>query len=277
MTLVAAPAVAQVKLDAAQAAAAFGSRERVADASLSPDGTKVAMISPGPKQSTVVQVLDIKTGAAKPVNYANGDPMTLRSCGWASNTRLVCSLYGVSNREGGWSAYSRLIAMDADGNNPMPLGVMQTAQDYISRSDGYVLDWRDGASDKVLVARNYVPLKSNIITVGSKAQGLAVDLLDTRTGKADHIESADPIVGQYISDGQGKVRIKAQYEAFRYGGQQNGKVSYYYRIAGSNDWKSFSIYSQIDNSGLVPLAVDGSANVAYAVEKTKGPKMKYEG
>lgn len=275
LTALAFPAAAQVKLDAAQAAAAFGARERVADASLSPDGTKVAMVSPGPKQSTVVQVLDMKTGSAKAVNYANGDPMTLRSCGWASNARLVCTLYGVSNREGGWDGYSRLIALDADGANPMPLGVMQATQDYVSRSDGYVLDWRDGATDKVLIARNYVPLKANMVTVGSKAQGLAVDLLDTRTGKVDHVESADPIVGQYLSDGQGKVRIKAQYEAFRYGWQENGKVSYYYRAAGSNDWKPFSIYSQVDETGMVPLAVDGSANVAYVVEKTKGRDAVY--
>lgn len=273
LALATSPAAAQVKPETA--AAAFGARERVIDASLSPDGSKVAMVSPGPKQSTVVQVLDLKTGSAKAINYANGDPMTLTSCGWASNTRLVCSLYGVSNREGGWDGYSRLIALDADGANPLPLGVMQTTQDYISRSDGYVLDWRDGASDKVLVARNYVPMKANMSTVGSKAQGLAVDLLDTRTGKADHLESADPIVGQYISDGQGKVRIKAAYEAFRYGWQQNGKVSFYYRAVGSNDWKPFSIYSQVDETGMVPLAVDGTANVAYVREKVKGRDAIY--
>ncbi len=273
--LTSAGAPAQVRLEPAKAAAAFGERESISDASLSPDGTRVAFISPGPKQATVVQVLDMKSGSVKPVNYANGDPMTLSSCGWASNTRLVCSLYGVSNREGAWSSYSRLIAMDADGNNPTPLGIMQTAQDYISRSDGYVVDWRDGATDKVLIARNYVPLKSNSITVGSKAQGLAVDLLDTRTGKVDHIESADPIVGRYIGDGTGNIRIKAQYEAYRFGWQGNGKVSYYYRTAGSKDWKPFSVYSQVDETGMVPLAVDGTANVAYVIEKTKGRDVLY--
>lgn len=268
-------ASAQTGLDAKAAAAAFGARERVIDASLSPDGTKVALVSPGPGQSTVLQVLDMKTGEAKPVNFANGDPMTLRSCGWASSRRLVCSLYGITNREGGWNGYSRLIAMDADGGNLLPLGIMQTQQDYISRSDGYVLDWRDGATDTVLVARNYVPLKSNGITVGSKAQGLGVDMLDTRSGKADHVESPDRIVGQYIADGKGNVRIKAQLEAYRFGWQDNGKVSYYYRQGGSSGWKPFSVYQQGDDSGMTPLAVDGTANVAYAIEKTNGRDALY--
>jgi dipeptidyl aminopeptidase/acylaminoacyl peptidase len=266
---------AQAALDASQAAIAFGSRERVGDASLSPDGSKVAFVSPGPKQATVVQVLDMKTGSAKAVNYANGDPMTLTSCGWASNNRLVCTLYGVSNVQGGWESYSRLIGIDADGNNPTPLGIMQRGQDYISHSDGYVVDWLDGNSDKVLVARNYVPLKSNAITVGSKAQGLAVDLLDTRTGAATLVESADPLVGQYIADGRGTARIKRRYDALRFGASDNGIMNFYYRPADSRDWKPFSTYSTVAETGLYPLAVDGTANVAYVLEKLDGRDALY--
>ena len=256
-------------------AAAFGARERVSDASLSPDGTKVAFVSPGPAQSTIVQVLDLKTGSAKPVNYANGDPMTLSSCGWASNDRLVCTLYGISDREGGWIAYSRLVALNADGSDVLPLGVMQRTQDYVSRSDGSVIDWRVGTSPRVLLQRNYVPLKSNITTVGSKLQGLGVDLLDTTTGKVDHIESADPVVGNYIADGQGNIRMKVQYESFRFGYTDDGRRTYYYRVAGNRDWKPFGVYNASTDQGMFPLAVDGAANVAYVLEKTAGRDVLY--
>jgi len=95
----ASPATATI--GAREAASLFGARERILDASLSPDGTRIALVVPGPGQSTVVQVLDLKTGSAKPVNFANGNPMTLTGCGWASDTRLVCLLYGVSNQNTG--------------------------------------------------------------------------------------------------------------------------------------------------------------------------------
>lgn len=260
--------------EGARLAAAFGAREHIIDASLSPDGDKVAVVSPGPQQSTVVQVLDLKTGNSKPVNYANGNPMTLHSCGWASNSRLVCTLYGVSNVEGGWDSYSRLIAMNADGTGLTPLGIMQTEQDYVAGSDGYVLDWRDG-DGRVLVARNYVALKANNITVGSKAVGLGVDLVDTQTGKGEHLESPDRIVGSYIADGQGTIRIKLQYDALRMGWQDDGKRNYYYRRTGSRDWQSFSVYDEQHSTGMRPLAVDGSADVAYVAEDRDGHDALY--
>lgn len=269
--LFAASIAAQVPAsDPARLAAAFGARERVLDASLSPDGTKVAFITPGPAQATVVQVLDVASGEAKAVNYVNGDPMTLRSCGWASNNRLVCTLYGVSDREGPLQGYQRMVAMNADGSQPTPLGIVQRRQDYISNSDGYVVDWRDGATDQVLIARNYVPLKSNAITVGSKAQGLAVDLLDTRTGKVNHVESANPIVQSYVADGRGVVRIKAQDEAFRNDYRSAGRLSFYYRLPGDRAWKPFSIYDMAAETGMYPIAVDGAANVAYVLDKVDG-------
>ena len=265
------PAFAQAPAaDPARLAAAFGARERVLDASLSPDGTKVAFITPGRAQATVVQVLDVATSEVKAVNYANGDPMTLRSCGWASDTRLVCTLYGVADREGPLQGYQRMVALNADGSQPTALGIVQRQQDYISNSDGYVVDWRDGATDQVLIARNYVPLKSNAITVGSKAQGLAVDLLDTRTGKVDHVESADPIVQSYVADGRRVVRIKAQDEAFRTDYRSAGRLSFYYRLPGNRDWRPFSVYDMAAETGMYPIAVDGPANVAYALDKVDG-------
>ncbi|WP_198354301.1 alpha/beta hydrolase family protein [Sphingomonas sp. MA1305] len=272
---VVAPVSAQTNVSGEQAARLFGSRERIIDASLSPDGSKVAIVAPGPQQSAVVQIIDVKTGEAKPINYANGAPMTLTGCGWASVTRLVCTLYGVSNVQGGWESYSRLIGMDADGSNLLPLGVTQRVQDYVSYADGHVIDWRDGKTDQVLIARNYVPLKANVITIGSKAQGLGVDLLDTRTGNVSHVESADPIVTRYFADGQGHIRIKAQLDSLRQGYTFDGRVNYYYRVNDSREWKPFSTFSQMEDKGMTPLAVDGAANVAYALDRANGRQVLY--
>jgi dienelactone hydrolase len=274
--LMAAPiAAGQPQDSAAQTAAVFGARERILDASLSPDGSKVALVSPGPGQSTVVQVLDMKNGTANPINVAKGDPFRLTGCGWASNARLVCTLYGVSAKEGERVGYSRLIAMNADGTDVIGLGARERVQDFIHRSDGYVVDWRDGASDEVLIARMYLPAKNQLTSVGSKALGLGVDLLDTRTAKAKHVESAHPRAQRYLADGQGRVRIMGTDEAFRAGYQSRGETTFVYRVPGSDDWKPFGIYASVTDEGMFPVAVDGVANVAYVLEKTDGRDALY--
>lgn len=270
-------AQAQRQLTSAESAAAFGAREHIRDASISPDGNSIALVVPGPAQSTIVETLDMRTGSARQVNYANGDPMTLTSCAWASNLRLVCNLYGVSDQNyGQWLPYRRMIAMNADGSNPLPLGATERLQQYASLSDGYVIDWRDGMTDSILIARNYVPGKGvGLSGATGMAEGLGVDLLDTRTGKVSHVESAHPRAEQYIADGQGRIRIMATDEAFRAGYQSRGVTTYVYRLAGSDDWKPFSTYSSVTYEGFRPIAVDGVSNQAYVVKKLNGRDALY--
>ncbi|WP_240886130.1 S9 family peptidase [Sphingomonas sp. SFZ2018-12] len=258
-----------------QAASAFGARERVLDASISPDGTRIALVSPGPEQSTVVQVLDLATNVATPVNFADGKPMTLGGCGWASDKRLLCTLYGVANYNGPLLGYQRLIALDADGKNVRSLSATERNQQYIQQSDGYVIDWRDGTSSKVLLARNYVPTKTRLNSIGSLAQGLGVDLLDTITGKVEHVESADSTVSTYLSDGTGAVRIMGNDPSLKLNFESKGKRAFFYRRPGSKQWAPFSTYDSSTDEGLYPIAVDGKANVAYALKKLDGREALY--
>jgi hypothetical protein len=188
--LVGEPALAQAPA-AFDPAAAFGSRESVINASLSPDGLKIVVVQPGPQQATMVQVTDLTTGEGKPIYLAKGDPFTVSSCAWASNARIVCNLYGVSNRDGAYEGYSRLVAMNVDGTDAVPLGARERSQYAVQRSDGFVVDWGDGSSDNVMIARLYYPSKGEVGSIGSSLFGLGVDLLNTRNAKVDHVESID--------------------------------------------------------------------------------------
>ena len=154
LAAVAQPVAAQEGMSAAEAVKVFGARENILDASLSPDGTKVAMVVPGPGQSAVVQVMDLVKKTITPINSADGNPMTLTGCNWVSNTRLLCQLFGVSDiNYQTLLGYSRLLAMNADGTNPMPMATQNRRDAYAQQSDGYVLDYGDGSSSKVLLAR----------------------------------------------------------------------------------------------------------------------------
>lgn len=270
-------AAAQTKLTREEAAAAFGSREKILDASISPKGDQVALVIPGQGQSTIVATLDVASATSKVVNSADGNPMAISGCNWASDQRVVCSLYGVTDRNyNQMLAYSRLIALDPDGANPRALGAFEKSQEYVAQSDGYVVDWRDGKSDAILLARNYVPGRSMGVSIAtSMAEGLGVDLVDTRTGKATHVESPDPTVMRYLADGLGNIRMRASDESLRLTSQSLGIRTFRYRLVGSREWQPFSTYNDVTNEGLYPIAIDGAANIAYALEKLNGRDALY--
>jgi len=254
-------------------AALFGSRERVIDASLSPDGFKVALVQPGPQQSTVVQVIDLASGEGKPIYLAKGDPFTISSCSWASNARIICSLYGITNREGAYEPYTRLIAMNVDGSEAVPLGARERTQDAVQRSDGFVVDWGDGSSDNVMIARLYYPSKGQIGSIGSNLFGLGVDMLNTRTAKVDHVESINADAVTYLSDGTGNVRMMAKAGNLAYSTQ--GELAYFYRTTGSKAWKPFGSYFGATEKGMRPIGIDSTVNAVYVLEKTDGRDALY--
>lgn len=275
VTLLPAGAIAST-LDDAGAAAAFGKRDQILDASLSPDGSKVAFVVPGQQQATAVEIVDLTTSNTKVINYADGSPLKLVGCGWASNDRLVCTEYGVADLNGRrLLAYIRLASMKSDGSNVVALGSHDHTQSYAQQSDGYVLDWRDGKTDKILIAREYMASHDRYGRGDNTRHGLGVDLIDTATGDVDHIVSADPWAEQYIADGQGHVRIMATDESLRQNAFSRGVTTFLYRLPGSDDWKPFSTYSSLTREGMYPIAVDGEANVAYALKKTNGRDALY--
>src|SRR5437899_1854201 len=101
---------------AADPAAVFGAREDVQQISLSPNGTKVAFIAPGPGPATILYVADVAGGRAPTAALsANGKPDRLSRCFWVSDTRLVCDLYMVFSSAGEIVNATRTVAVDADG------------------------------------------------------------------------------------------------------------------------------------------------------------------
>src|SRR3954470_3369391 len=114
----AAPAAAQPQAAAPDTARMFGEREDVQQISLSPGGTRIAFIAPGPGQSTRLYISDIGADAAPRLALTGeGKPDRLRSCRWVSDERLVCTVYMVSNSPDGVVDASRVVAIDIDGKN----------------------------------------------------------------------------------------------------------------------------------------------------------------
>ncbi|MFL6737541.1 MAG: alpha/beta hydrolase family protein [Sphingomonas sp.] len=251
-------------------AKAFGSREAVIEPSLSPDGTSVLYVTPGPGPKTFAIISNLVTGQSTVITSADGTPDVLRWCNYAALDRVVCQVTGNVDRPVGVIGIQRLLAMDADGKNPKLLGQPNSFYDESVRQfDGEVLDWGKRTDGELLMAREYIPEAGKIGTnIVRKKSGLGVDRVDSRSAHASPIEPPKDSASAYLSDGRGSVRIMRVDETTATG-ELTGRVKYFYRDPGSHDWKTLVDYADWQEQ-MRPLAVDADINSLYALKKNNG-------
>jgi dipeptidyl aminopeptidase/acylaminoacyl peptidase len=269
-----APATAQDAGLAADARA-FGSREAVISPRLSPDGSSVMYLTPGPGPKTFAVISDLATGKTAVMTAADGNPELLRWCDYSAADRAVCLVTGTAERSGELLGFERLIAMGIDGKDPKLLGQPESEYDAgLRQFDASVLDWGKRSDGKLLMEREYVPeagkIGSNIVR---KKSGLGVDLVDTRSLRADHVEPPKDAASGYISDGRGNVRIM-QVNETKADGTLTGRIKYFYRTPDSRDWKTLVDYADWQQQ-MQPLAVDADIDALYALKKTNGRYALY--
>jgi acetyl esterase/lipase len=257
--------------------AAFGARESVLDIALSPSGQKVAFIAPGPGRSTVLYTGSTAGGVAPTrALSADGKPERLTSCGWVSEKRLVCTVYFTIQTmiPGSPAGVSRVIAVDEDGRNLKMLSRRSTSDDeYAMLGSGEVIDWLPGSEGAVLMGRVYVPQSRIGSHFESKKEGYGVDRIDTSSLTTRTVEAPKPNASQFISDGHGNVRIMAVTDVAGATGYDSGKINYYYRTRGSDEWKPFVTYNYISEEGFLPVAVDPDLDVAYGYRTGDGGRL----
>jgi dipeptidyl aminopeptidase/acylaminoacyl peptidase len=256
-------------------AKAFGAREAVIAPKLSPDGTSVLYVTPGPGPKTFAVISDLVTGKSTVFTSADGSPDVLRWCDFAAPDRAVCQVTGNVDRPEGVVPIQRLIAMDTDGSKPKLLGQPRSFYDAAIRQfDGTVLDWGKRTDGELLMAREYIPeagkIGSNIVR---KKSGLGVDRVDSRSAHASPVEPAKDTASAYISDGRGDVRIM-RVDEFKATGELTGRVKYFYRDQASHDWKTLVDYADWQEQ-MQPLAVDADINSLYALKKNNGRYALY--
>jgi dipeptidyl aminopeptidase/acylaminoacyl peptidase len=239
------PADVKAGRTVAQDAVAFGARESAKQMDLSPDGTQVVFVGPGPGASTVVYVASLTDGTSKGILAANGDPERLNWCAWVSNKRLACS-YGANLVEGGVPiGFSRLISLNSDGSDSKQIG-----NKYAHQFDGVILDWLPGDGENVLMSRAGGVSKVNVTTL-----------------KSSLVERVRHAAASYMTDGRGNVRLMAIYQTALDGQLTTGRTKYNYRTATSSDWRDLTQYSEDE---FIPLAIDASIDALYALRKIDG-------
>ena len=259
-----AAAVAQSTHTLAEDAAAFGAREAVVGAGLSPDGSSVLYLTPGPGPKTYAVISNLETGKSKTVVSTDGHPESLQWCNYSGPQRVVCSIVGNVKVVDDLSGFRRLVSMTADGADGKLLGRPMNVHDaYLYSVDAAVLDWRGGQDGKILMQRRYVPTLSE--TMQDRRDGLGVDLVDTATLKSDVVEPPNEAAQGYMTDGRGHVRLMSIVDYSR--GKMQPLVKYMYRTQASRDWKTLVEYQEKE---FEPLEIDADVDSLYALKKKDG-------
>jgi dienelactone hydrolase len=275
------PQAAQAQAGAAQGtdmAARFGALPSIQDISLSPDGNRIAIVSPRPSGQALLVVDRNGDSTLKSIMRADRKDGKLTSCAWATNERIVCKIFGIVNDAGMLLGYTRNIAINADGTKLVQL----TARDSINalgimQNGGTVLDWdlpdQPGA---VLISRQFVPERTIGTNISSSAKGLGVEALETVTLRRTIVERARANAVEYISDGHGAIRIMGS-QAINATGYLSGRVRYSYRPAGSREWAALSVLNVDTNvvDGFDPHAVDSRSNRVYGFDVKDGFRALY--
>jgi acetyl esterase/lipase len=258
-------------------AALFGSRESATGVNLSPSGNLVSYIAPAAGGGAVAFIANVQTGEAKPFLNSGKGPERLRWCAFVTDQRLICRYTAILDDAGVLLPFGRLIAINSDGSDMKELGQKQSFYDAGYRQfDGAVIDWLPGGGGSVLMQRAFVPEsgKGGTRMVRTKT-GTGVDRIDTVSLKATTVEGARNDVSFYMSDGLGSVRLMALVGAVNgvYDQMLTGKTKYFYRSAGSRDWKPLTDF--VKDEDFEALAVDATSNSLYALKPLGGRKALY--
>lgn len=277
-----APAGAQ---DAATVAQAFGAREQIQQISLSPDGKKVAIVTPYGDHGEAVMIAEPLAGGTPAVILQTlGNPEQVRGCGWVTDTRLTCSISTVINDTytGSHSrmlvGFSRMIALNVDGSGLKSLAASEGARSMgLAQNGGSIIDWAgdvDRGGGTVLMTRYYSEQFTTGTLAAKSTMGLGVERVDTMGLTRRTVEPGRPMAAEYITDGRGTVRILG----VRGGDLEHpaSSINYLYRLPGKREWSTLSTVQLGDTgTGFNPYAVDPTLNVAYGFDQHDGRQALY--
>jgi dipeptidyl aminopeptidase/acylaminoacyl peptidase len=256
----------------------FGALESIQQASLSPDGNRVALIG-WVSGVQVITIADLVAGGT-PKQILGTDPKDgrLSWCSWATDTRLICQVRIIDNDAGKLIGFSRMIAINSDGTKLVRLSVDINSRSMgIMQDGGGVIDWDiAGSPGTVLMTREFIPEHTTGTIISHSEAGLGVEKVDTLTLKRSRVEPPRGDVFEYISDGHGSVRIMGTQRSTDQG-YLRGNLIYFFRQPGSREWQPLSTVNSGDagNGGFEPIAVDRSRNVVFGFDGKDGRNALY--
>ena len=246
----------------------FGKRADIEDVSISPDGSKISFVAPGPNRSNVLYVASTAGGTPTQVAIMDGEPETFSWCDFVSNERVACQIFAMVNFESTLIPTTRMVSFDIDGSDAKIVGLRDSDYAKYQRTGGgEILDWLDGSNEDVLLSWYVFPEAYRAGTrFAKKEEGLAVYRFNTRTGKMSTIEKPNKQADAYIADGQGNVRIMGIVATRGATGYAGRTIDWKYRKLGDDDWITLGSYNFLTRQGFYPQKIDVDNNRVFGLE-----------
>lgn len=267
---------ASAALSAGPDAVAFGARPAVQQLSLSPDGKRVAVVTPVGDRGTRAIVVELAGDQKKTaVLTANGDPDEIQYCKWVNDIRLVCDVYSVQSTGPDLAGSTKLITMLADGSDAKLLTAPVSSKALFNvLNGGDIVDLQpgNGETESILVTRYVVPEQQTGTMLAQAKQGLGIERVNLRTMARQLAVQPNESAFEYISDGLGTVRVMGSSHTTD-DGYQKDTNRYFYRLQNETRWQPLStetLLSTGQSAGFVPIAVDPKLNLAYGLEGRDG-------
>ena len=256
-------------------ATAFGARPAAHGMVLSPLGTKALFLGPVGTNGTAVFIVDLASGKT---NIALGNKTNAQvpeSCGWKSETRLICTTYGIVKGGQELVSFTRVVAVDADGTNVKQLGQRDSFNAVeINQYSGRVIDWLPDDADHVLMQIRVAQEVTTGTRLAAAVGGASVQRVDVRTGLGSMVVAPNPTIAAYGTDGHGNVRFKATLRDDP-DGYSRSKLSYYIR-GKDGSWRPFGALDLNAVAGLEFEGFDETGDWAYVLKPLDGRQALYK-
>jgi len=258
----------------------FGIRSSVLDISLSPDGTKLVWIAPGPNHTEILKVIDLEGAEGPQMILSNTmKHADFSSCDWVTDDRLLCKLTGiVERRDDLLLGFDRLFTLNADGSD-----VQVISESDLRRSARFVQDGGDvialdvvGEAGHVLVTRDWTRRRGTI-TRSTSREGLGVERLNVFSLETSLEVHPERRANRYLADERGQVRLQEQMRVDRRG-YSTGERVFLIRESGEQRWKEVGdvfLGGELIE-GFRPISVNAARNSIYAYHTINGYRAVIE-
>lgn len=182
-------------------AVAFGSEPSAGMLKLSPDGTRISLLQPGPDRRTVLSVIDLNDGSSAVALSDDPDEFEFIWCEWANDSRILCGIEFRASYNRITYPATRLVGVNADGSEMRILseprrrvGLRQPEDWELSIIEDQVVDWLPNDPRHVLVE-------------DPSRGGQSLSRLDIYSSQVTTEERLASGIIRWISGGQGKARL----------------------------------------------------------------------
>ncbi|WP_417621439.1 alpha/beta hydrolase family protein [Parasphingorhabdus sp.] len=139
-----------------------------------------------------------------------------------------------------------------------------------SLGGGNIIDWMPGKENMIMMSRYHLAQEKVGTRISNIKNGLAAEIIDTKTGRAKFAERPSEEAVEYITDGVGNVRIKGMRTKLGRTELDSGEIKYFYELDGK--WVALGELNYSNRTGFNPYAVDAKSNRAYGFQRVDGRK-----